>query len=61
MTQNLFFEAWWIDGCETSIESQSLQDPMSDGESTCGAILTDAYDECKDGGAVATVDFGCLR
>jgi hypothetical protein len=59
--QNLLFEVWWIDGCETSIESQSPQDPMSDGESTCGALLTHTYDQCDNGGAAGTVDVGCLR
>lgn len=59
--QNLSFEVWWIDGCETSVESQSPQDPMSDGESTCGALLTETYDQCNNGGAAGTVDVGCLR
>lgn len=59
--QNLFFEVWWIDGCETSIESRSPQDPMSDGESNRRALLTDTCDRCNNGGAAGTVDVGCIR
>ncbi|KAK7415730.1 hypothetical protein QQX98_005643 [Neonectria punicea] len=51
----------WIDGCETTVERQEIEDPIGDGDLSCKDVFVKVFEDCNNGGVGGHVDAGCLR
>ncbi|KAL7906301.1 hypothetical protein GGI35DRAFT_482472 [Trichoderma velutinum] len=58
---HLYFSVSWIDGCETTVDSQNVMLPVGDINVNCGNILFKTYTDCNNGGVGGYIDAGCLR
>ncbi|UKZ55537.1 hypothetical protein TrVGV298_009361 [Trichoderma virens] len=57
---NLYFSVSWIDGCETTVDSQNAMLPLGN-DMACSDILVKTYRDCINGGVGGYIDAGCLR
>ncbi|KAL6694607.1 hypothetical protein J3F84DRAFT_400307 [Trichoderma pleuroticola] len=58
----LHFSVSWVDGCETTVDSQDVMLPVGgDINFYCGNILLKTWADCNNGGVGGYIDAGCLR
>ncbi|KAL6786784.1 hypothetical protein J3E68DRAFT_440897 [Trichoderma sp. SZMC 28012] len=58
----LHFSVSWVDGCETTVDSQDVMLPVGDDFNlNCGNILFKTWADCNNGGVGGYIDAGCLR
>ncbi|KAK8093891.1 glucan -beta-glucosidase protein [Apiospora hydei] len=57
------YEARWIDGCETTVPSQSFQSPLGEGNGdiTAYLLVREDFTKCNNGGIGGWTQVGCLK
>ncbi|KAF4449378.1 hypothetical protein F53441_7357 [Fusarium austroafricanum] len=56
-----YYEVSWVEGCNTTVESQDPYTPLGKDGPMCKDLFVKAYAGCDNGGIGGYIDAGCVR
>ncbi|KAM0354797.1 hypothetical protein ACHAPU_000621 [Fusarium lateritium] len=58
---NYWYEVSWVEGCKTTVDSQSVANPLGDKGPRCADLFKTAFKSCDNGGVGGYIEAGCIR